>query len=323
MRRRDLVLAFGAASLGGARRLHAQPLPARVGMMFWGDRTVSAAVFTEIANGLAALGHREGANLAIEIRWAEFSRERAELHARELAARCAVVVAQGPASFAAAVIAPQVPLVIAFSGDPVEAGFTSGLTQPDKGITGISFLALDLVGKRLELLKEVVPQATRVAVIANPAHPGMRSEFAASHAAAARLGLEISRHEVREPSQLGDVLAATRAARAEAIDVFPDALVTRVADRLAAFSHADRIPFVSGWASFAHAGNLLSYGPNLRAAHRRVAYFVDRILRGARPADLPFELPREVELVVNLRTARVLGIAIPPGILLRADEVIE
>ena len=141
MRRRDLVLAFGAASLGGARRLHAQPLPARVGMMFWGDRTVSAAVFTEIANGLAALGHREGANLAIEIRWAEFSRERAEHQARELAARCAVIVAQGPASFAAAVVAPQVPLVIAFSGDPVEAGFTSGWTQPDKGITGISFLA--------------------------------------------------------------------------------------------------------------------------------------------------------------------------------------
>jgi len=104
MRRRDLVLAFGAATLGGASRLHAQPSPARVGMVFWGDRTVSAAVFAEIANGLAALGHREGTNLAIETRWAEFSRERAELHARELAARSAVVVAQGPAAFAAAIV---------------------------------------------------------------------------------------------------------------------------------------------------------------------------------------------------------------------------
>jgi putative tryptophan/tyrosine transport system substrate-binding protein len=324
MRRRDLVLGFGAANLTGMGRLHAQARSPRIGIVFWGDRTSSAVVAMEIANGLAALGHREGANLTTEARWAEFSRERAELYARELAAAgCSVIVAQGPASFGAARVAGQVPIVVSFSGDPLDSGFTSSIARPDRGITGISYLSLELVGKRLELLKEVMPQITRIAIIANPAHPGERREFDASKSAAVRLGLELSYHQLREPDQLNDVLAATRAADTAAIDAFPDALITSLAGRFAAFSLANRVPIISAWAPFAQAGNLLSYGPKLRAAYRRVAYFVDRILRGARPDALPFELPREVELVVNMNTARTLGIAIPSSVLVRADEVIE
>jgi putative tryptophan/tyrosine transport system substrate-binding protein len=183
-------------------------------------------------------------------------------------------------------------------------------------------MSLDLVGKRIELLKEAIPSIKRIAIIANPAHAGDRSEYDASRQAAEQLGLAISYHAVRKPDEFAPVFQVIGGLNAQAVVVFPDAITLEQRARLAELSVAHRIPTISGWAVFADAGNLLAYGPNLRACYRRIAYYVDRILRGAQPADLPIEFPRELELVVNTKTAAALGIAIPQAILVRADRII-
>lgn len=197
------------------------------------------------------------------------------------------------------------------------------LSRPGGQFTGITFLAYDLVAKRIEVLKEIVPALRRIAVIASPEHMGEPREFAASKAAADRLGLSQSYHPARNAAELEAALDGTRAARAEALVVFPDPLTNARRALISEFALRHRLPAVSGWAVYADSGLLLTYGPNLVDAWRRVAYFVDRVLKGAKPSELPVELPRSLEMVVNLKTARALGLTIPPLVLLRADRVIE
>jgi putative ABC transport system substrate-binding protein len=198
-------------------------------------------------------------------------------------------------------------------------------TRPNQGrnLTGMTFLSLDLVAKRMEILKEALPRLRRVAVIANPEHPGEHRELAVSKTAAERLGLEVSYHPGRNGAELQSALAAALEARAEALMVFPDAVTNARRGEISAFSLKNAIPAISGWSTFADSGLLLSYGPNLRDSWYRIAYYVDRILKGAKPAELPIETPRNVELVVNLTTARTLAIRIPQAVLARADRVIE
>ena len=185
------------------------------------------------------------------------------------------------------------------------------------------FLSLDLVGKRMELLKEALPALKRVAILARPEHPGEQGELRASQAAAKSLGLAIDYHQVRNALELDSALAALLKSRSKAIVAFPDAGMMRNSEKIAAFALKNRIPAISGWAHFAEQGNLMTYGPNLRDAFRRLATYVDKIFKGAKPADLPVELPTTVELVVNMKTAKALGIKIPNSILVRADRVIE
>jgi putative ABC transport system substrate-binding protein len=163
----------------------------------------------------------------------------------------------------------------------------------------------------------------RVAIIANPHHPGEKGELKVSMAAAKSLGFAIDYHEVRNDAELENAFAAILKSRSEAIDAFPDAFTMRSSGKIAAFSMKNRIPAISGWAQFAERGNLMSYGPNLRDSYRRLATYVDKIFKGAKPADLPIELPTTVEMVVNMTTANVIGIKIPRTILVRADKVIE
>jgi putative ABC transport system substrate-binding protein len=214
-------------------------------------------------------------------------------------------------------------VVFGYSGDPIEAGMVDSLPRPGRNLTGISYLTLELVGKRMELLKELLPRAKRIAVVATPDHPGDSSERRVSQAAAARLGIEIDYFEIGRGKTVADILAAIDASRSDAVMFFPTQTVIANRAAIAEWSIKRKLPAISGWAQFADGGNILSYGPNLADASRRLAFYVDRILKGAKPGDLPVELPTRVELVVNLKTARALGVNVPPSVLLRADRVIE
>jgi putative ABC transport system substrate-binding protein len=311
--------------------LGASALPARsqarLHRLTWftlGDRPSADGYVDALREGLRDLGYHEGRNFALEVHAANFSPEAGERIAAELIAlRPALIVAQGPATRLMVRQPPSVPVVFGFSGDPVDAGAAASMARPGRNLTGMTFMALDLVAKRMEILKEALPRLRRVAVIANPEHPGEHRELAVSKTAAERLGLEVSYHPAKTVAELPTALASSLEARAEAFVVFPDALTNARRGEIVAFSLKNGVPGISGWAQYAESGLLLSYGPNLRDSWYRIASYVDRILKGAKPAEMPIELPRSVELVVNLTTARTLGIRIPQAVLARADRVIE
>jgi putative ABC transport system substrate-binding protein len=264
----------------------------------------------------------EGRNLTIEARWGQ--PDDAERLASELlASRPDVLVAQGAMVLGVRHLDTGVPIVFGFSGDPVEAKLVRSFSHPGGHLTGIAMQRLDLVGKRLELLKEILPSLARVAVLANPAHPGEPLELRASRLAAEKLGIAISYFAVSSARDFATAWPALLQARAEAIVAFPDALVMSQAGAIASFARHHRIPAASGWSEFADEGNLLTYGPNLRDTWEQAAGFVDRILRGAHPADLPVEQPSRFELVVNQRTAAELGLALPAVISMRTDRMIR
>lgn len=273
--------------------------------------------------GMSRLGYQAGRNVELDERWGENSRETLERLALEaLALKPALCVSQGPALQVARKLPAAVPVVFGTSGDPIEMGVAASLARPGGNLTGVTFLSYALVGKRVELLHEVAPNARRLAVLSNPEHGGDAKELAATREAAVGLGMQASHYPVTNAQQMESALAATAAARAEALVVHPDALMVEQRAAIARFSLERRVPVISGWAAIAEGGGLMTYGPNLQDCYRRLAYFVDRILRGARPADIPIELPSTVELVVNLKTAKALGITVPPAVLLRADRVI-
>jgi putative ABC transport system substrate-binding protein len=272
--------------------------------------------------GLAERGWVEGRNLTIDERWGD--RDSAEALARDLLRlEPRVLVAQGAMVLGARGVQSDVPIVFGFSGDPVEAGLVASFARPGGRLTGIAMQSLELVGKRLEIVKELMPKVSRVAILANPAHPGEQLELRASRAAADRLGLAVQYLPVSSARDFERALPALLRERAEAIVAFPDALVMSQAQAVAGFSRRHRIPAVSGWSEFAEEGNLLTYGPNLRATWQQAAGVVDRVLRGARPADLPVEQPASFELVINLRTAQALGLTIPTSLAMRAERLVR
>ena len=274
-------------------------------------------------DGMALLGYVRGRNFELDERWGDNSLERLEQLALEAArSNPTIYVSQGPALHVALKLPGSAPIVFGNSGDPLEFGVAKSLPRPGGRFTGITFLSYALVGKRVELLHEVAPKAKRVAVLSNPEHRGDAKELAATREAAVGLGLQLSHYPATNPAELGRALEAIAAARAEALIVHPDALMVQQRAQLGRFTGERRIPAISGWATIAEAGCLLTYGPNLQLSYRRLAYFVDRILKGGKPGEIPIELPTTVELVVNLMTARSLGITVPPSLLLRADRVI-
>jgi len=287
--------------------------------------TSGSAFYNVFKDALRDLGYVEGRNVRIEALWGEGSSDRINSLARDLMkSKPDIIVAQGgPAALPLHRTGITTPVVFAYSGDPVEAKLADNFARPGHNFTGVSFLSLDLVGKRMELLKEVLPGVKRVAIVANPEHPGQQSELRVSQTAARSLGLEIDYFQVKDAAQLEDAFTGIAKARSEAIVVFPDAITMRYRERIAAFALKQRIPAISGWAPFAEAGNLLSYGPNLKSSFLRLATYVDRIIKGTKPAEIPIEFPTSIELVVNQNTARALGVTIPRSVLIRADRVIE
>jgi len=218
---------------------------------------------------------------------------------------------------------PQQPVVFAFSGNPVDAKVVESFAHPGGNFTGMSFMSLELVGKRIEVLREIVPQIRRIAVLARPEHAGEHRERAASEAAAARLGIPVAYVPVQSAEGIDGALRAVATTKSDALVVFPDGVMLGHGARIAKFALEERLPAISGWDRFADSGFLATYGPNLRISYRRLGHYVDRVLRGAKPSELPVEFPQAVEMVLNLRTAKALGIAIPPSLLQRADRVID
>ncbi|MBI3635970.1 MAG: ABC transporter substrate-binding protein, partial [Candidatus Rokubacteria bacterium] len=238
-------------------------------------------------------------------------------------AKVDVIVTQGPMVFSAKAAAPSIPVVFGFSGDPIAAGLIASYARPGGNFTGLSMLALELVGKRLEFLKQAAPAIKRVAIVANTSHAGEQLELRASREAADRLGLTVVYVPTTSALELEAAFDTLSRERYDAIVVFPDALMIGNARRIADFATARRVPTVSGWAEFVREGNLLSYGPNTRDTFRQLAGHVDKVLRGAKPAVIPVAHPSTFELAINLKTAKALGITIPPELLGRADTIVQ
>lgn len=322
--RRSLVLGAIAGSILPGTTSVAQPAPLRVAWIGPGTMAEGQPLLDHLRQGLRELGHVEGRSLVIDARWAEHSPAQLEAQVAALvASKPQVIVALGPATTAVHKATRTIPVVFAFSGDPVQAGFAENFARPGGNLTGLSFLALDLVGKRIELLKAVMPALKRIAIVANAQHPGDQAERRASELAAQAMGLEIEYFEVAGARLLDPALEAIAKSRCEAAVMFPIQSIISNSARIAAWSLRHRLPAVSGWAQFAEEGNLMSYGARARESFGRLASHVDRVLKGAKPGELPIELPRHIELVINLRAAKALGVLVPPAVLLRADRVIE
>ena len=271
------------------------------------------------------LGYVEGKNLTFERRYAEDRLDRLPGLAAELVSlKVDVIMAAGTlAPLAAKRATSTIPIVMMSAGDPVGSGLVAGLAQPGANITGMSLMAPDLGGKRLQLLKELLPEISRVAVLWNAANPYSALVFKESVGAARTLGVELQSLEIREPPDLDAALEAATGRHADALVAVEDPLTSDLRKKVAEFAIDHRLPTISGLRVFADSGALMSYGADLADIIRRSVVYVDKILKGAKPSDLPVEQPTKFELVINLKTAKLLGLTVPPLLLARADEIIE
>jgi putative ABC transport system substrate-binding protein len=285
----------------------------------------SRGIYEAFRQGLRDLGYVEGQNLTIEERNADNQLERLAHLAAELA-RLPVdvlVTAGENAARAAQHATRMIPIVVAASGDPVGAGLVASLARPGGNLTGLSLMSPELAGKRLELLKEAVPMASRVGVLFNPASTGEVPLWRETEGAARALGVQLHALEVRRADDLERAFATATSAGVGALIVWRDFLIETHRIRTLQLAAQSRLPVMSELREFVEDGGLLAYGPSLPDSFRRAATYVDKILKGATPGDLPMEQPTKFELVLNLKTAQALGLSIPPTLLFQADEVIR
>ena len=299
----------------------------RVGVLFAGSRSDPAfqRAVDAFQQGLVELGYVEGQSIAIEYREAQGKYERLPDLAAELV-RLKVDVIVGatvPTIQAARQATKTIPIVMTLIADPVATGLVASVARPAGNITGLSTMAPDLMGKQLELLREVLPKASRVAVLWNPANPSNALQLREAQDAARALGVRLQPLEVRDPTEFEKAFAAMTRERAGALLVLSDSTLLTQRERIADLAAKSRLPAVSGMRAHAEAGGLIAYGANIFDIWRRAATYVDKILKGAKPGDLPVEQPTKFELVINLKTAKALGLTIPQALLLRADQVIE
>jgi len=330
LKRREFITLLGGAAAAWPLAAGAQQPSStvrRIGFLSPGvARTMAVRGLVEaFRQGLKEYGWVEGQNISVEYRFAEGKEEAlAGIAAALVQSRLDVIVADGTAAIQAAKNVTQtVPIVMAVSNDPVGTGLVASLNRPGGNITGLSILTGELVSKWLQLLTEIVPGLARVAVLSNPLNPSSAPLLEQTKAAAQSLGVEIHVAEVQGPDRFESAFAAIKAARAGALIVLPDGMLYSQHPRIVTFSAASHLPALFGQKEVVEAGGLIAYGPNIPASFRRSAAYVDKILQGAKPADLPVEQPTIFELVVNLETARAIGLTVPASILLRADEVIE
>jgi ABC-type uncharacterized transport system substrate-binding protein len=324
-RRQFVAVLSGLVAAPGFARAQAQK-PARIGYVgAWYSPSSAGALFDAFRQGMRELGYIEGQNLTIDVRWMELATpdEAARLTAELVRSKVDVLVAQGPAIPGVKAEAGSVPVVFGFSGDPVAAGFVTSLARPGGSLTGMTLLAVELAAKRVELLKEAAPRLSRVAVLVNPLHAGENQELREAQTAAQRLGLKLQQLPVRTIGEVNAALATLARDHVDGVVALSNLLIMRQRNLIAEFAAKQRIPTISGWEDFAVDGNLMTYGPNLHDAWRRLATYVDKVLKGARPADLPVEQPTKFQLVINLKTAKAIGLTVPPSLLIRADRIIE
>jgi len=325
LRRRDFITLLGGVTVAWPLAARAQQGKRPI-VGFLGDSTPLAESERAVAfaRRLHDLGWIEGRTIAIEYRWADGRSDRlAEIAAEFARLKVDIIVTGGtPAVMAAKQAAPVIPIVFAAVGDPVGIGIVASLARPGGTVTGLSALTAALAGKRLELLREVVPNLRQLAIMVNVGNPLTVLELGELQAAARPLGLQLDTLEIRRPQDIASALDAVKG-RAEALYVCQDLLTRGSRLRINTLALAARLPVMHASREFIEAAGLMSYGPNFPDLYRRTADYVDKILRGAKPADLPVEQPTKFELVVNLTTAKVLGLEIPSSVLARADEVIE
>jgi len=298
---------------------------ARIGVL-WGGETAFAAPYLEAGRrALGELGYVEGRDFVAEIRLGERKPGAVEPLAADLVERKVdVIIAAGdPAIHAARRATGTIPIVMVAAGDPVRAGFAASLARPGGNVTGMTFLSSELAGKRLELLKQAVPTASRVAVLWNPDNPGGPADLRATQAAADTLKMTLRSFEVHKVSDFELAFQLMTDARTQGVIALTDPVTSNRAGKVIAdLAVKNRLPLICDLSEFTRSGALLSYGPSLLSMARHSAVFVDKILKGAKAADLPIEQPTKFELVVNLKTANALGVTIPPSLLARADDVI-
>ena len=321
--RRSLVSVIALLGLVPALA-RGQPTPRRIAWFGVGLPATVQPYVDALLVGLREAGWEEGRNLGIQRFWSLSAPDDFEAIVREIVgAKPEVVVTQEFAALAMLRFAPPIPVVFGFSGDPVEAQLVKSLARPGTNFTGVSYLASSLVGKRIEFIREALPETRRIAILARPQHAGEHRERAASLEAASKLGIAVEYFPIKDPAEIDQAFGRMKDAKCDALVIFPDVTMYTHREKLAGLALEARLPAVSGWSSFAESGLLFNYGPNLRDIYHDLAQYVSRILKGAKPEELPVELPRTIELVVNLRTARALGIKVPQSILVRADRVIE
>jgi putative tryptophan/tyrosine transport system substrate-binding protein len=327
MDRRRFLLTSLAGAL--AAPLAAEPQQAgkvsRIGYLSAGALPTYPTFENAFREGLRELGYVEGRNIALEYRWAEGKYERLpELAAELVRLKVDVILAVStPAAQAAKAATRTIPIVFTLVADPVASGLVSSLARPSGNITGLPSLSSEIIGKQLELLKETVPRVSRVAILQNPdasSHPFMVREAAG---AARALGVQLRVLGARNPNDLHAAFTAMTGDRTEALLVLADPFFRTHGARIADFAAKSRLPSLSGEREQTEAGGLMSYGLSRLDMFRRAAIYVDKILKGAKPADLPVEQPTKFELVINVKTAKALGLTIPPSLLARADQVIE
>jgi putative ABC transport system substrate-binding protein len=325
MQRREFITLLGGAAVAwplGARAQQAVKLY-RIGIL--SPELPPPGFLEAFRQGLRELGYVEGQNIAFEVRSAEgYSQRLAPLANLLVELKVDVVLGiNTPSVQAAKKASATIPIVMTRIADPVKSGLVTNLSRPGGNITGLSFMVDELSGKQLALLKEAFPSASRVAVLWYEPNPGADIAVGAIKAASRELGLQLLLLPVRGPADLIAAFQAAARGRVEALIVVDDVVTTQHRVEILNLAATHSLAVVSQYRAFAEAGALLAYGPNTSAMYRRAAYYVDRILKGANAGDLPVEQPIKFDLVINLKTAKALGVTIPPTLLARADEVIE
>ena len=325
MKRRAFITLLGGTAATWPLAARAQQPGKLPTIGFLGTTTPSAwsqwvAAFVQ---RLRDFGWIEGRTIAVEYRWAEGRDERfVEIAAEFVQLKVDVIVTSGTALLAAKQATSVIPIVFAVANDPVGSGFVASLSRPGGNITGLSLQSTDLAGKRLELFREVVPDLRRLAIMAHVGNPGAVLELAEVQAAARALGLEVATLEIRRAEDIAPAFEALNG-RVDALYIETDALIFTHRIRINTLALAARLPTMHSVRAYVEAGGLMSYGPNYTDLFRRAGELVDKILRGTKPADIPVEQPTKFDLVINLTTAKALGLEVPPSLLARADEVIE
>jgi putative tryptophan/tyrosine transport system substrate-binding protein len=326
--RRTFLAGTGAVLLAAPLAAEAQQAGKvwRIGLLSSASSSAGVARLEAFRHGLHELGYREGQNLAIEYRWAEGREDHLSALAADLVRlRVDLIVTQGTlATLVARRTTATIPIVFAVAGDPLGAGLVASLARPGGNVTGLAVMGSEMTAKRLELLREVVPTVTRIAALWNPGNPSSIPELKETETAARALGMQIQSVEVRDARMLDRAFTAMARERARAVIVLSDSMLFGQRKQIADLAAQKRLPGIAWTREFAENGGVLMvYGPDVAEMHRRAATYVDRILKGTKPGDLPVEQPTKFELVINLKTAKALGLTIPPSLLRRADEVIQ
>ena len=324
MRRREFIALIGGATIWPVAALGQGQRKPTIGFLGATTPTIWSSFLAAFIQRMRELGWIEGYNLAIGYLWAEGREDRYnELAAELVRAKVDVIVTGGTSAILAVKRATsEIPIVFATAGDPIGTGLVASLSHPGGNVTGLSNQQTDLAGYRLELLKQVVPSIQHVAVLGNVGSPNVVLEMNAVQAAATKLGLEVIKLEIQKAAEI-DLAFESLGGRADALYVCTDPLMTVNQTRISTFAIRQRLPTIQAFRQYVDAGALMSYGPNFQDLFRRAADLVDKILHGAKPGELPIEQPTKFELVINLKTAKALGITVPKEMLLRADEVIQ